>query len=350
MVGKSILEREEVAQPPDKTERSSPFATLPLSYWGIMFLLFGQLCYFLAIGLSLLRVFAYRTEFLVVMTQKMLWASGFPSTIGVLLGVCDLVLVLPLKRRLGRHALPTLPPEPFCTVALTAYNDEASIHDSVKDFLPQPQVRRVIVVSNNSTDRTMERASEAGAITLNEASQGYGACVYRCLSEALQYDDSELIVLCEGDMTFCAEDLPKFFAYIPHADIVNGTRIVEQLREYRTQLSTFMYYGNFFVGKLLEVKHLGKGTFTDVGTTYKMVRKDALRRLLPKLDPSVDLEFNAHFLDIALQNGFTIVECPITFSPRVGKSKGGNVNNMRALKVGLRMIRGLSFGWGKTAK
>jgi hypothetical protein len=67
--------------------------------------------------------------------------------------------------------------------------------------------------------------------------------------------------------------------------------------------------------------------------------------LIAKLNSSVNLEFNAHFLDTALQNGFTIVECPVTFSPRVGTSKGGNVNNVRALRVGLRMIRGLSFGW-----
>jgi hypothetical protein len=68
---------------------------------------------------------------------------------------------------------------------------------------------------------------------------------------------------------------------------VNGTRIVEQLREYSTQLSTFIYYGNFFVGKLLELKHFGLGTFTDVGTTYKLLRRDSLERLMPALDPSV---------------------------------------------------------------
>ena len=64
-------------------------------------------------------------------------------------------------------------------------------------------------------------------------------------------EGGSLIVLCEGDMTFRAEDIEKLLAYIDHADIVNGTRIVEQLREYSTQLSTFMYYGNFVVGKLL---------------------------------------------------------------------------------------------------
>ena len=134
---------------------------------------------------------------------------------------------------------------------------------------------------------------------------------------------------------------------IDHADAVNGTRIVEQLREYSTQLSTFMYYGNFFVGKLLELKHLGRGTFTDVGTTYKLVRRESLERLMPILNPEVNLEFNAHFLDTALASGERLVECPITFHPRVGRSKGGNANNIRALLVGLRMIWGLCRGWRK---
>jgi hypothetical protein len=144
-------------------------------------------------------------------------------------------------------------------------------------------------------------------------------------------------------MTFRAYDIEKFLAYIPHADLVNGTRIVEQLRVRNTQLTTFMYYGNFFTGKLLEAKHIGRGTFTDVGTTYKMCRNRALGRLLTLLDPGINLEFNAHFLDTALTNGFSIVECPITFHDRVGVSKGGNVSNRRALKVGLRMIAGIVF-------
>lgn len=88
-----------------------------------------------------------------------------------------------------------------------AYNDEASIYDAVRDFLSRPDVRRVIVVSNNSSDRTMERAREAGAIVYNEALQGYGACVFRCLKEALAHDDTGLVVVCEGDRTFRASDL-----------------------------------------------------------------------------------------------------------------------------------------------
>ncbi|HEX3991436.1 MAG TPA: hypothetical protein VHX39_09725, partial [Acetobacteraceae bacterium] len=66
---------------------------------------------------------------------------------------------------------------------------------------------------------------------------------------------------------------------------------------------------------------------------------------LAAVDPTVNLEFNAHLLDIAMQLRLTIIECPITFHPRVGESKGGNTSNLRALKVGLRMVLGIIFGW-----
>ena len=280
---------------------------------------------------------------------RLLWISGFPSTIGIILIFVDLALLLPLKQRKHHQYATKVSKASLISVVLTAYNDELSIADAVRDFLSHPKVKRVIVVSNNSKDRTMELAIEAGATAVNEDRQGYGHCVWRSLKEAAQWQDTDLVALCEGDMTFRAADLDKFLAYMPHAEIVNGTRIVEQLRDHNTQLSTFMYYGNFFAGKLLEVKDLGKGTFTDVGTTYKMMPRQVVTALLPILNATINLEFNAHFLDVALEHGFSIVECPVTFHPRIGVSKGGNINNVRALKVGSRMIWGLTFGWNHLA-
>ena len=281
-------------------------------------------------------------------SEWLVWYSGIPMVLGLVLALLDLLALFEGKRPIREYRDEPLGPVAKVTVALTAYNDQESIADTVRDFLTHPRVRRVIVVSNNSSDSTFEKAREAGAIVINEERPGYGRCVYRCYLEALQFKDAH-IVLCEGDRTFRAADVEKLISYAPHADIINGTRTVEALRENRTQLTTFMFYGNLFVAKLLEAKHLGRSTLTDVGSTFKMCHRDALADLLPHLNPAVNLEFNAHFLDVALERGLIVVECPITFHPRVGQSKGGNTDNVRAFKVGLRMIRGLTFGWKTSA-
>lgn len=276
--------------------------------------------------------------------EALVWYSGVPLVAGSMLILWDIVIKVRRLRSLKsiRNDPPT---NRFLTVALTAYNDERSIRDAVEDFARHPLVRRVIVISNNSTDRTMDIAKEAGALVFNEERQGYGACVHRALREAVKFDDTELIVLCEGDLTFRAMDIDKLQAYIPHADIVNGSRIVEQLQDANTQLSVYMHYGNLFAGKVLELKHLGMVSLTDVGTTYKLCRNSALRGLMGQLDPRINLEFNAYFLDTALKARLRILECPVSFHPRVGTSKGGNVNNRIATRLGLRMLFGIFTDW-----
>jgi hypothetical protein len=314
-----------------------------LLLYGVLFVLIG-FCFYL--GAVLLAGFGRLIPgiHLGPWLRQILWYSGLPVFAGISLCTVELFLLLPRVRRASFVPFEDLVNKRL-TVVLTAYNDEKSISQAVWDFKAHPCVQRVIVVDNNSRDKTAATARLAGAEVITEKHPGYGRCVYRALTEASCLADTECTLLCEGDMTFRAYDIDKFLTYIPHADIVNGTRIVEQLRDKETQLTTFVYYGNFFVGKLLEAKHAGHGTFTDVGTTYKLCRNSALRRLLPVLDPSVNLEFNAHFLDTALSCGLRIVECPITFHQRVGVSKGGNTNNLRALKVGLRMMAGIVFTW-----
>ncbi|QIK96887.1 glycosyltransferase family 2 protein [Sphingomonas sp. HDW15A] len=320
----------------------------PILMYGVLAFCVGLFMYLAGVLLVFPRYLLGLHEILDPVAAWLVWYSGVPIVAGIFLALTDLLYFFSRKK-------PDLPVRyspvirQRVTVALTAYNDEDSIADAVDDFLNHPMVERVIVVSNNSSDHTFERAEAAGALTFNEMLPGYGRCVFRCLSEAAKFEDTDYVVLCEGDRTFRAYDIEKLIAYAPHADIVNGTRTVEPLRQYQTQLSTFMYYGNLFVGKLLEFKHLGRGTITDVGTTYKLCRRDALLRLLPKLNPAVNLEFNAHFLDTALAYEYLLLECPITFHPRVGLSKGGNINNWRGFTVGTRMIAGLVFGWQKQA-
>jgi glycosyltransferase involved in cell wall biosynthesis len=312
--------------------------------YGFLFVSMALAAYLAGVALGPLRwLFLDPLQFR-RLNEALVWYSGVPLVIGAALISWD--LFRNVARLRDTKSIRNDPPaNRFLTVALTAYNDERSIGPAVQDFQAHPLVRRVIVISNNSNDRTMEVAEKAGALVFNEPRQGYGACVHRALQQALLFKDTELTVLCEGDRTFRANDLDKFLAYIPHADVVNGSRIVEQLQDRHTQLSMFMHYGNLFAGKVLELKYLGMVSLTDVGTTYKVCRNESLRALMQKLDPRINLEFNAYFLDTALKLGLRILECPITFHPRVGTSKGGNLNNRVATRLGLRMLLGIFADW-----
>jgi len=313
------------------------------SLFGGVFVSIGVVAYVIASLLGLIRATLFSGLISKDFIEGILWYSPIPIFVGVILFIIGLKAVS-LKR-----SERVLTSREFAnqglTVALTAYNDEESIASSVKDFLNHSRVRDVIVISNNSSDKTMENAKEAGAIVYNETKQGYGACVKRAMTEACLLDESGTVVICEGDQTFVANDLEKMLPYLEHSDVVNGTRIVESLQANSTQLSTFMHYGNLFVAKLLEMKYLSDASLTDVGTTYKIARTDVLKELLPDLDSDINLAFNPYFLETVLRKGYKLVEVPITFHPRVGVSKGGNISNLVALKLGLNMMVGIVCGW-----
>ena len=317
-----------------------------LALWGAILICLGFAGFLSGAFLGVLQIFIVHPAFKNFIEQ-LIWYSAMPVVIGFILVLLDIFILVAHKR-----TIKLILNEPVAnnkiTVALTAYNDELSIADSVKDFLSSEFVTRVIVISNNSSDGTIKMAQQAGAIVYNEPKQGYGPCVKRALTEAANYEDTGLVVLCEGDMTFRSHDIPKFLAYIIHAEVVNGTRIVEQLQDSNTQVTNFIHYGNFAVAKLLEMKMLGDVTLSDVGTTYKMIRRQALLDILPRLNDDVNLEFNAHFIETCVTYRHPVLEIPITFYPRVGLSKGASASLWSAMKIGIRMIFGILFGWGKS--
>jgi hypothetical protein len=315
----------------------------PFALSGVVLALVGIVTYLVGATLGLLRFVLFHEVIPKSLVEWFLWYSALPIVLGTFLFLWDLATVS--RKREARSLRASDLANERVTVVLTAYNDELSIAQSVRDFQSHPAVSRVIVISNNSKDATEANARDAGAIVFNEDEQGYGACVRRAILEGAAYEDTAIVALCEGDMTFRAMDLDKMVPYLRHADIVNGTRIVETLQEQGTQITLFMHYGNLAVAKLLELKYFGDATLTDVGTTYKLFRSDKARELLPRLTRPVNLEFNPYLMEQAISSGMSFVEVPITFHRRIGVSKGGNVSNAIAMGVGGRMIRGILFGW-----
>ena len=317
-----------------------------LALIGYMLITVGLIVYFFGLVISIPRnIFFFGDQQLHMINSFIVLYSGIGVQFGIILLILDIYILLPKIKKDNKIRLNTID-KPTCTVALMAYNEEDSIYSAVQDFNNHEKVKRVIVINNNSSDNTKLEAERAGAIVIDEKNQGYGYCFVRALLEASSYEDTSISVLCEGDMSFRAYDLDKMYAYIKHTDIVNGTRTVDRLQDGSSQLTAFINYGNIYAGKLLEMKYFGSCNLTDVGTTFKMCRNDALLEIIALLNPEkINHEMNPYFMDTALSKGYDIIECPITFHKRIGYSKGGNASSYEAFKLGIRMIWGISFGW-----
>lgn len=224
-------------------------------------------------------------------------------------------------------------------VALTAFNDDTCIGAAVRDFKEHAGVDRVIVVENNSTDATYQAATAAGADEVyTEKSRGYGACCMRALAEAAR--DADVIVLCEGDMTFSARDVKKLLAYLENCDLVLGTRATQELRQNGSQMDWLINPGNQTVAKLIQCRFWGT-RLTDVGCTYRAIRVDAYQRLKDKLSVRGD-HFSPHMFIEALKLRLRVIEIPVVFRKRAGLSKGVGSDKIKAARVALRML-GLLF-------
>lgn len=217
------------------------------------------------------------------------------------------------------------------SIVMPAYNEEEYIAQAVEDFRKIPGVKEVVVVNNNSKDRTEELAKNAGARVILETKQGYGYACQRALSEA-KYD---YIILVEPDGTFDAKDVNKLMAYADEANLVLGTRTVKELIWNGANMGIFLKWGNWFIAKMIEVLYNGPH-LSDVGCTYRLIKRDALKTINSKFTVGKS-HFSPEMMILAIKNGLKVVEIPVNYRSRKGTSKitGKKFN---AFKLGLRMI------------
>lgn len=221
------------------------------------------------------------------------------------------------------------------TIVMPAYNEEANIAMAVKSFLDVPEVDEVLVVNNNSTDKTKEEAAKAGAHVIDEFNQGYGYACRRGLIEA----DSDFIAIVEPDGTFRPTDLYKFFTYITEFDAVFGSRTNRSCIWDGANMKWALRMGNVLVAKLLEYLHNGP-CFTDVGCTYKMFTRPAVDAVKDYFTVGKS-HFSPELMMLCIRRKLRVVEIPLHYQSRVGQSKiTGDIQ--KAVKLGFVMI-GLIF-------
>lgn len=236
--------------------------------------------------------------------------------------------------------------EPKICVVIPVYNEEKSIENVVKDHVNQKFVKYVIVIDNNSADKTAEIAERCGAIVIkNSKNYGFAYSYVIGLKEALK-TDADVIVTTEGDGNFNAYDVPKVLSYLDNCDLVIGTRQNQVLTEKGNQNSLLHVWGNFFLAKLIQIKyfsllHAGVVNLTDVGCVFRGIRRVALEKIVDSLTfsgtdkPKAGIAVAIHLTLLSIENDLRIIEVPVAFNKRMAESKIGSNKKTRAIKIGL---------------
>ncbi len=197
------------------------------------------------------------------------------------------------------------------SVVIPTHNEAHSIGRVLAD-LPSDLVTEFLVVDSDSTDGTPEIASKMGARVIREPRRGYGRA---CLTGLARASSPDVVVFLDGDYSDRPRELPLLLAPIieGRADITLGSRLGKQ--SIHGALPWHQVFGNRLAAGLIRL--LYGLEISDLGP-FRAGRADALRQL--------DLQENTYgwAVEMILKGrlaGFRIVEVPVSYYPRIGKSK-----------------------------
>jgi len=211
-------------------------------------------------------------------------------------------------------------------VIIPALNEEAAIGRVVREI--PPLANKVIVVDNGSTDRTAERAREAGACVVHEERKGYG---YACLRGMEEVDNAEVVVFLDGDHSDFPEEMGLLIEPIVagEADLVIGSRI--RGRRERGAMLPHSFAANILFSLALHWLYGLK--VTDIGP-FRAIRYDQLI--------SLNMEegtygWTLEMMIKAARRKLQVMEVPVSYRQRIGRSKvSGSL--WESLRAGVKMI------------
>ena len=196
------------------------------------------------------------------------------------------------------------------TVVIPCLNEEIAI-DRVLDGLPA-FVDEVIVVDNNSTDRTAEVARSRGAVVVTELSRGYGRAYKRGFSCAT----GDIVITLDGDHSYPLDALSYLIEAFLHCKVgfLSGSRFPTVNPE---AMSLKHRIGNRILSVVMSM--LFFRWVSDSQSGMWIFRRD----ILPKMTLTSDgMAFSEEIKIEAIRNreiGFR--EIAIDYSQRIGEKK-----------------------------
>ncbi|MCX5693733.1 MAG: sugar phosphate nucleotidyltransferase [Candidatus Omnitrophica bacterium] len=220
------------------------------------------------------------------------------------------------------------------SLIVPAYNEEASIGYLLDDF--KGKVDEMLVVNNNSKDRTEEIARAKGARVLSGKFKGYG----EALKFGMDNASGDILVLTEADGSFVSRDLGKILEYLKDADMVLGTRTTKQMIEQAANMNFLLRWGNICMAKIIELLWLYKNEprLTDVGCTYRGIWKSDYKVIRNSLHCD-GAAFSPEMIIEAMRHNKRIIEIPVTYSGRIGGESKFSKNIFANTQTAFRMFR-----------
>jgi len=197
------------------------------------------------------------------------------------------------------------------SVIIPTHNEAHAIGRVLSD-LPSDLVTEVLVVDSNSNDGTQEIARKMGARVLEEPRRGYGRA---CLTGLANASAPDVVVFLDGDYSDRPSELPILLAPIieDRADITLGSRLGPQRAP--GALPWHSAFGNRLAAALINLLYRLK--ISDLGP-FRAGRADVLRALALE---ETTYGWAVEMILKGTLGGFRIVEVPVSYYPRIGKSK-----------------------------
>jgi glycosyltransferase involved in cell wall biosynthesis len=217
---------------------------------------------------------------------------------------------------------------PEVAVLIPCFNEQETIAGVVSAFESHIPGAMVFVYDNASTDLTIERARNAGAIVRSEPLRGKGHVVRRMFADV----EADIYVLVDGDGTYDAASAPELIAALVREclDLVSAVRVDSGQKAYRTGHR----FGNWLLTRL--VAQLFGKRFSDMLSGYRVMSRRFVKSF-PTLATGfeIETELTVH----ALQMRVPIAEFPTPYSER----PEGSSSKLRTISDGARIMRTIAY-------
>lgn len=218
-------------------------------------------------------------------------------------------------------------------VIMPAYNAEKTLEQTYNE-LYKDIVDEIILVDDNSSDKTKEVAKRLGITTIvHDKNKGYGGNQKTCYTAALK-TDADIIIMVHPDYQYTPKLVPAMATMIAfdEYDACIASRFIG-----KGALEGGMPLYKFIANKCLTfIQNLLMGErLTEYHTGFRAFSREVLEKC-PLKDCNDDFVFDNEMLALVFYKGFSVgqISCPTKYFP-----DASSINFMRSCKYGFGCLR-----------